>query len=45
MYSNYIQNPKSKAVTKTIKNIKNRNPNFNKNNCIDPGKDFLKINS
>ena len=45
MYSIYIHNPKSKAVTKIIKKIINKNPNFNKNNCILPDKGFLKINS
>ena len=45
MYSIYIYNPKSNAVTSIINEIKNRKPNFNKNNCIDPGKGFPNINS
>ena len=45
MYSIYIYNPKSKAVTNIINEIKNKKPNFTKNNCIDPDKGFLKINS
>ena len=45
MYSNYIYNPKSKAVTNIINEIKNKKPNFSKNNCIVSDKGFLKINS
>ena len=45
MYSIYIYNPKSKAVTNNINKIKKRNPNFSKNNCIDPDKGLLNINS
>ena len=45
MYSIYIYKPKSNAVTKIIRDIKNKNPNFNKNCCIDPDNGFLKINS
>ena len=45
MYSIYIYKPKSKAVTNNINEIKNKNPNFNKNNCIDPDKGFPNINS
>ena len=45
MYSIYIYKPKSKAVTRIINVIKNKKPNFSKNNCIDPDKGFLKINS
>ena len=45
MYTFYIYNPKSKAVTNIINEIKNIKPNFNKNNCIEPDKGFLNINS
>ena len=45
MYSIYIYNPKSKAVTNIINEIKNKKPNLSKNNCMDPDKGFLKINS
>ena len=45
MYSIYVYKPKSKAVTNSIREIKNKNPNFNKNNCILLDKGFLKMNS
>ena len=45
MYSIYIYNPKSKAVTNTINKIKNKKPNLSKNNCIEPDKGFPKTNS
>ena len=45
MYSIYIYNPKSKAVTNIISEIRNKKPKFNKNICIDLDKGFLNINS
>ena len=45
MYSNYIYNPKSKAVTNIINEIKNKKPNFSKNICIVPDKGFPNMNS
>ena len=45
MYSIYIYNPKSKAVTNIINEIRNKKPNFSKNNCIELDKGFPNINS